>query len=153
MALIEFFEVPPGDDDAFLAAWRSESAPEATLFRAIRDDVPVRFVGLAPHDGSYEVVHDEGAVDGSGGVVLIHPFDAADDRFLPDWRALQDVLAARQGHIGTRLYRIADHQPAFVHLARWSSPLMVFRAVQDPAFAAAASRIGFPGQPALYQVV
>jgi hypothetical protein len=143
---IELFEVPAEADDAFVAAWRDERSG-ATLFRAVRDDVAPRFVSIGD-PGSYELVHDDGAVDGPGGVILIAPLAETTDRFLDGWQRLRDALAPRRGYLGTRLYRSGDE---FVHVARWSSPLMVYRAVRDPGFPALAEPIGFPLQPVLYQ--
>ena len=45
MSHVELFAVPPGEDDAFLAAWREEARP-AVLYRALRDDVDFRFVEI-----------------------------------------------------------------------------------------------------------
>jgi hypothetical protein len=108
---IEFFEVPPDEDDAFIAAWRKEHG-EALLFRAIRSDAESRFVGIAP-GGPYALVHEEGAVDEPDGV------------FLVDVTALEPA-PGRRGYLGMRRYA-ADGQPD-VTIARWSSPLMVQRA-------------------------
>jgi hypothetical protein len=44
--VIERFAVPPGEDEAFLAAWRESGDPGALLLRALREDVPHRFVAL-----------------------------------------------------------------------------------------------------------
>jgi heme-degrading monooxygenase HmoA len=129
-------------------------APEASgggvLFRALREDVAARFVSVADGRGPYEVVHEDGAVEGPGGVLLIEPFNVtpgAEDEFRAGWRRVWDVFAARQGYLGTRLYRA---ELRFVHIARWSSPLMVFRAVREAEFLRAAEAIGFPERPALY---
>jgi heme-degrading monooxygenase HmoA len=163
--LIELFEVPPSADDAFLADWRRERADlAATLHRALRDDVPLRFVGVARVDspeefGSplYELVHEDGAPEGAGGVVQISPFEVppdADDRFLAAWQRLQSVLATRRGYLGTRLYRsLAPADFRFVSIARWSSPLMVQRTAQTPEFQQAAADLPFPSHAALYRVV
>ncbi len=71
--MIEFFTVPPGEDDAFLNTWAAEPR-DATLLRALRDDVQPRFASLtdAPE----------------GGVLLIGRFE------LPE--------TTRQGLLGTR---------------------------------------------------
>jgi hypothetical protein len=71
--VIEFFTVPAGEDEAFLDAWFSQPR-DATLVRALRDDVQPRFASLtdAPE----------------GGVLLIGRFE------LPE--------TGRQGHLGTR---------------------------------------------------
>jgi hypothetical protein len=126
-----------------------EAAPRGgggVLYRALRDDVQFRFVAVGRTGGapSYEVVHDDGAPDGAGGVVVIDPFavpEAADDAFLADWHAARTELAAHRGHQGTRLYRaVAPAEFRFVAFARWSSPL---------AFARAG---GLASHPALYLV-
>ena len=108
---IEFFDVPPEEDDAFLAAWAAEGGGE--LYRAIRDDVRFRFVAVIA-GGDHELVREDGTVQESGGVVLVHECDAP-----------PDLPTGRRGYIGSRLYR----SPAgYVEIAWWSSPLMVFRA-------------------------
>jgi hypothetical protein len=58
--VIEFFDVPPDEDEAFLSAWAAQPR-DATLLRALRDDVQPRFTSLtdAPE----------------GGVLLIGRFD------------------------------------------------------------------------------
>jgi hypothetical protein len=150
--LIEFFDVPPDADAAFLTDWQRErGASGATLYRAIRDDTPVRFVSVAAGD-SYELVHDDGEVEGSGGVIQITTFGAADAEFLPAWQRLHEIETGRRGYLGTRLYRgpeAADIR--FVAIARWSSPLMVFRTAQQPEFQDAA--VPFRSLPVLYQRV
>ena len=125
--LIERFEVPPDADDAFLADWQRErGAHGATLYRAIRPDAPVRFVSVAPGD-SHEVIHEDGDVDGSGGIIRIDVFSG--EPSLRAWHAARETFATRRGYLGSRLYRDAD--AGFVAIARWSSPLMVQRA--DPS--------------------
>ena len=131
--LIEFFEVPPDADEAFLADWQRERGG-ATLYRAIRPDTPVRFVSVAP-GGSHELIHEDGDVDGEGGIIRIDVID--DELSLVEWREAREVFATRRGYLGSRLYRGAD--AGFVAIARWSSPLMVQRA--DPS------------HPPLYQAV
>jgi hypothetical protein len=108
---IEFYDVPPEEDEEFLAAWAAEG--HGDLFRAIRDDVRCRFVAVTP-GGAYELVREDGSDDVSGGVVLVHRWDVA-----------PDLPTGRRGYIGSRLYRGAE---GYVEIARWSSPLMVFRA-------------------------
>ena len=63
--MIEFFDVPADEDDAFLAAWHPQPRA-ATLLRALRDDVQPRFASLthAPE----------------GGVLLIGRFDVPEAR-------------------------------------------------------------------------
>jgi hypothetical protein len=150
VTLIELFEVPPERDADFLADWRRER-DEATLYRAVREDVAVRFVSVGP-GGSYALAHEDGDVDGAGGVIVVAPIVAADDAFVAGWQRLRELLAARRGYLGTRLYRSASDYPCVV-VTRWSSPLMVFRATRDPDIRAAADAIGFPPAPALYQRV
>jgi hypothetical protein len=108
---IEFFKVPPHEDEAFLAAWAAEGG--GVLYRAIRDDVRRRFVAVTA-GGDYELVREDGVADVAGGVVLIH-----------EWEEPPDVPTGRRGYLGSRLYRGAA---GFVEVALWSSPLMVFRA-------------------------
>jgi heme-degrading monooxygenase HmoA len=104
-----------------------------TLYRALRDDVPFPFVAVGGDAGApYELVHEDGAADGPGGVVLIDPFAAPpedDAGFLAAWHAAREQLAAHRGYQGSRLYRAAG--PAafrFLALSRWSSPLAFARA-------------------------
>jgi hypothetical protein len=148
--LIEFFEVPPSRDEAFLADWRRErGASGATLYRAIRDETPVRFVSVAP-GAAYELVHEDGDVDGSGGVIQITTFAAGDADFLPAWQRVHEIETGRRGYLGTRLYRAPDSR--YVAIARWSSPLMVFRTAQEPEFERAAAALPGAPQSALYTI-
>jgi heme oxygenase (mycobilin-producing) len=173
--LITAFEVPPEADESFVAAWEPARDGRATLHRALREDVDLRFVDVAQadsaqdraeevadgsfpsHHGVYEVVREDRAPDVEGGVVLINPFevpDGDDERFLSGWDGARDALAQQRGYLGTRLHRsvgAADFR--FVNIARWSSPLMFARALQQPAFQAAAQAIPFPARPALYLAV
>jgi hypothetical protein len=120
----------------------SEREPAAraggVVYRALRADVPLRFVVVGGDAGAaYEVVHEDGEPDGAEGVVLIDAFDVpahAEAAFLADWHAAREALAAHRGHQGTRLYRAAG--PAalrFVALSRWSSPLAYARAAGGPS--------------------
>ena len=146
--LIEFFEVPPDADEAFLADWRLErGADGATLYRAIRDHTPVRFVSVAPGD-SHELIHEDGDVDGPGGVTLIEPFD---ERFLADWQRLRALFAVQRGYLGSRLYRAGVERFPYVGIIRWSSPLMRHRALQRPDVQVAAESLR--SSPALYKRV
>jgi hypothetical protein len=113
MPAIEWYDVAPGDDDEFLAAWEAAGAT-GTLLRAIRDDADVRYVSIDPGPGDYELVHEEGAVDEPGGVILIAASAAAPDAF-----------AGHRGYLGMRVYR---GPTGHVTIARWSSPLMIQRA-------------------------
>jgi hypothetical protein len=108
---IEFFEVPPQEDEEFLAAWAAEGG--GALYRAIRDDVRCRFVAVTA-GGGYELVREDGAPEVSGGVVLVH-----------EWEEPPELPTGRRGYLGSRLYLGPE---GYVEIARWSSPLMVFRA-------------------------
>ena len=165
----DVFEVSPDADEAFIAEWeraRDALATEdgfiaAALYRAVRSDVEFRFVGVtrytAPSGGLYEVVHEDGAPEGAGGVVLIEPVEVPadqDEHFLTGWERAHDVLATQRGYLGTRLHHsvgAADFR--FVNIARWSSPLAFFRAVRQPAVQEAAAAMPFTSHPALYQVI
>ena len=181
VTVIDAFEVPPDSDEAFVAGWERDLSAagdgfsSTALYRALRADVTLRYVSVAPldspnaageagfpgtalpftgHPALYEVAHDDGEPDGAGGVVLINPFEAPsgqDERFLTDWEALRDRFAARQGYLGTRLHRsIGPADFRFVDIVRWSSPLMFARALQEPGIGQAAANRPFPGRPALY---
>jgi heme oxygenase (mycobilin-producing) len=152
------------------------------LHRALREDADFRFVNVArvdspevwrqaisdpdfpcgrmpfrAHPSLYEVVHEDGAPEGSGGVVLINPFEVpadADDPFVQGWHAARELLAAQHGYLGTRLHRsLGPADFRFVNVARWSSPLMFSRAVQRPEFQQTAAAMPFASHPALYQVI
>ena len=90
-------------------------------------------------------------------MILINPFEVpagADDRFLAGWDRARGVLGRQQGYLGSRLHRAGG--PAafrFVKLARWSSPLMVARALKRPEFEQAAAAMPYASHPSLYQVV
>lgn len=157
--------VAPAADDEFLA-WRARSGAGGTLLRALRADVELRFVELGAgagdppfpaHAADYETVHEHGEHDRAGGAVLIDPFEVdatGDDEFVAACAAMRAQLERRQGYLGSRLYR--SSAPAtfrFVHLVRWSSPLMFARALADPAAAAAIAAVPFTSRPALYLVV
>ena len=121
-----------------------------TLHRALRADVPFPFVAVGGDAGpAYEVVHEDGAPDGAGGVVLIDPFAVppdADAAFVADWHAARDELAAHRGYQGTRLYRaVGPADFRFVAFSRWSSPLAFARAAGGPAVAHAAMYLVAPG--------
>jgi heme oxygenase (mycobilin-producing) len=161
---ITVFAVPPEADAGFVAAPR---APDAVLYRALRADVDFRFVaiggadapepsGFPAHGALYEVVREDATPDIEGGVVLINPFEVAeadDDRFLAGWDEARGALAGQQGYLGTRLHRAIDRAAfRYVNVARWSSPLMVARALRRPDFQRAAEALPFASHPALYQV-
>jgi hypothetical protein len=121
-----------------------------TLHRALREDVPFPFVAVGGTEGgAYEVVHEDGAPDGAGGVVLIDPFDVppdADAAFLADWHAARAALAAHGGYQGTRLYRaVGPAEFRFVAFSRWSSPLAFARAAGGPSVAHPAMYLVVPG--------
>jgi hypothetical protein len=136
--VIELFSVPPEEDEAFLAAWRAEARPGATLHRALRADVRYRFAGLPPGDRERE-----------GGVLLIVPFEVPageDERFRAAWEEVREVFAGRRGYLGAQVLDGAGaRRVAVVH---WSSPLMYARAVREQGDLIAA--LPFPARPALY---
>ncbi|MDA0162203.1 hypothetical protein OM076_18165 [Solirubrobacter ginsenosidimutans] len=123
--MIEFFTVPPGEDDAFRAAWTDAAAPATTLHRALRDDTQPRFAALSAPGGP------------DAGVLLLVEFDG-DDAL---WPPVFARWTPRQGFIEARL----DGGVAAVH---WSSPLMYQRAVQAEGDLVAA--LPFPTRAALY---
>ena len=126
LRLIEFFTVPPEQDEAFVAVWRAEAPPGEALYRALRIDVQPRFASLpflAPE-----------------GVLLLVPFE--DEGFPAAWEPVREVFAARQGFVGAQLLH---DRVAVVH---WSSPLMYDRAVRAEGDLIAA--LPFAGHPALY---
>jgi hypothetical protein len=137
-AMIEFFAVAPDDDEAFVTAWAAEAPPGATLHRALRADVPLRFASLA-----------SGAPDGAGGVLLIVRFDVPageDERFLAAWEATRERFSSRQGYLGAQLLRGVDAR--FVAVVHWSSPLMYARTVREEGDIIAA--LPFRGHAGLY---
>jgi GNAT superfamily N-acetyltransferase len=172
MSRITLFEVPRRDDEAFVAAReraRDDDGGAATaLHRALREDVDFRFVDVAggdsasvpgrdipfaSHSALYEVAHEDGAPDGTQGVVLIEAFEVArgaDEPFRAAWREAHAALAAQPGYQGARLHRaVAGADFRFVEVARWSSPLGFSKALQR----AAPHPLAVPSHPALYLVV
>lgn len=165
----------------FLATRDGFSA--TALHRALRPDATFRFVNVAQvdspqawraaiadpafpggqlpfraHPGLYEIVHEDGAPDGTEGVILINPFEVppdADEPFLAGWERARSALGGRPGYLGTRLHRSLDPQVdfRFVNVARWSSPLAFSKALQRPEFAEAVAAIAFDSHPALYEVL
>jgi heme-degrading monooxygenase HmoA len=120
------------------------------LHRALREDVAFPFVAVGGSEGAaYEVVHEDGAPEGTGGVVLIDPFEVppdADAAFLADWHAARAALAAHRGYQGTRLYRaVGPAEFRFVSFSRWSSPLAFARAAGGPSAAHPAMYLLVPG--------
>ncbi len=98
----------------------SEATP-GTVYRALRDDVAHPVVTIA--DGpDYEIVHEDGAPEGRGGVLLIEPFEA---RLLSTWHDRREHFSTQRGYLGSRLLH---GEPGYVAIVRWSSPLMHFRA-------------------------
>ena len=151
------------------------------LHRALRRDARFRFVNVArvdspeawkraiadpafpggkmpfpAHPGLYEVVHEDGALDGDG-VILINAFEVspdADERFIAGWNRARELLAGHPGYLGTRLHRsLGPADFRFVNIARWSSPLAFAKAVAQPDFEQAATAMPFTSHPALYQVI
>jgi hypothetical protein len=65
-----------------------------------------------------------------------------------------ELLAARQGFLGTRLYRsLGSADFPFVTIVRWSSPLMYARTLQQPEIAEALTALPFPSHRALYLTI
>jgi hypothetical protein len=144
MAGFGAFAVPSGADEEFLGAWRRERSAGATLYRALRSDVPFRFVELTSA-GPYEVLHEDGEPQGEGGVVLITRF-ARDDRIPAAWQRLRSAFAPLRGYLGARLLAGDD----VVAVIRWSSPLMYARAGREPDVRRALAALPSPGEGALY---
>jgi heme-degrading monooxygenase HmoA len=128
-------------------------AAGATLYRALRDDVPFRFAAIAPGAGAaaYEIAYEDGDPDGAGGVVRIEPFAVApgeDERFAAAWHAAAEALAGQRGRLGARLLRAVAPAPfRYVAVTRWSSPLAHAKGV---AAAGEAGRVPYASHPALY---
>ena len=61
---------------------------------------------------------------------------------------MRELLAPRQGYLGSRLHRGAAGGFRFVAVVRWSSPLMHARALREPEIAEAVAALPSPG--ALY---
>jgi heme oxygenase (mycobilin-producing) len=175
MRLIDFFEVAPDDDEAFIAEWErarellaaQDGLGAIVLYRALRSDVEFRFADIAEVDGAapafashpngYEIVVEAGTPDREGGVVLINPFEVPageDERFIASWERARELLAAHRGYLGTRLHRsVGEADFRFVDVTRWSSPLMLSRATQSPELQEAHAAIAYGAHPALYSVV
>ena len=78
----------------------------------------------------------------------------SDLRLGEGWERVRALLAARQGYLGSRLYRSPEPTGCrFVAVVRWSSPLMYARALQQPEITDAAAALPFPFQSALYLAV
>src|SRR5215207_6494978 len=80
--IVEFFDVPPAEDEAFLSAWTAAAAPGATLHVALRDDVQPRFAAL-----------DAGGPDEGAPLLVAFAGDAA------AWAPVFDAWRPRQGFI------------------------------------------------------
>jgi hypothetical protein len=118
--MIEFFDVPPDADEAFLDAWTAAAPPGATLHQALRDDIQPRFAALS----------DPGGPDAGALLLISAP---------TDWDALVARWTGRQGFISARL----DGE---IGVVRWSSPLMYQRTIQalgDLAFSPRAALYRF----------
>jgi hypothetical protein len=158
---------------AFLA--ERDAARASALHRALRADVALRFVHTAlvdspaawrdavqpgagtpfpAHGGLYDVEAEDGEPDGAGGVLLIAPSEVPggeEERFAAAWSAVRDLLAPRQGYLGSRLHRaIEPGRYPYVPVVRWSSPLMHARALQQPEIEQAIAALPSAANPALY---
>ena len=163
LAFITAFEVPPSQDEAFLAS----HATSGTMHRALREDAQFRFVdvahagapelpdgstGFPAHPGVYEAIRSDGRPDVAGGVLRIEVLEVPDAGERIVERSV-DVVTQQQGWIGRRLYRaVAPAEFAFVEITRWSSPLMLARASTRPEFAEATAT-PYRSHAALYTVV
>lgn len=141
-------------DDLVEIGFHTEAPAGDGVHRALRDDVDFPFVVLGAGD-AYEVVREEGDVDGDGGVLFINAFEvpAADDHvFLSRWEAVGPLLAQQHGFLGRRMHRAVEPgtRLRFVNLGRWSSPLMYARSAARPEVEAAVAALAFPSHPALY---
>ena len=75
-------------------------------------------------------------------------------RFLAGWERARHAIAEQRGYLGTRLHRsVGATDLRFVNLARWSSPLMFARALQQPEVQQASADLRYAAHPALYTVV
>ena len=127
--------------------------PDGPHLRALRADADLPYVVIGTGD-AYELVRDEGDVDGRGGVLFVNPFEVpeGDDAvFLAAWDALRGPLEACHGFLGRRMHRATGAAAfRFVNLGRWSSPLMFQRALQAEAVREAMEALRWPSHPALY---
>jgi len=121
---VEFFDVGPGEDGAFLAAWTAAAAPGASLHRALREDVRPRYAALDPAGP------DTGAL-----LLVAFGGEAA------AWTPVFDRWRPRQGFIDA-------HVSGAVAVVHWSSPLMYARAVR--ALGDLVAQLPFPTRAALY---
>jgi hypothetical protein len=102
--VIEPFDVPPGEDAAFLAAWTAAAPPGATLHTALREDARPRYVALSDPPGP------------EAGALLVAEPPADWDAVVARWRPRQGFISARRD--------------GGLVAAHWSSPLMYARAVR-----------------------
>jgi hypothetical protein len=146
------------EDEASLAGRDAAT----TLHRALRHDVDFRFVAIGPAQagadaGVYEVLREVGTPDIEGGVVRVELFEVPggeDERFLAAWERMRAALAQQRGYLGTRLYRsVSPAEFRFVDITRWSSPLMVARALARDDVKDAIDALAFASHPALYLAV
>lgn len=165
--LICAFTVPADDEQSFVDSWRSRKRANGyRLHQALLRDAEWPFVGLGhdcpglphlSHSGRYEVIRDEGDVDGPGGTVFVNSFEVPegeDERFLSAWDNAGIPLSRCVGFLGRRMHRaIGPARYRFVNVGRWSSPLMVQRAMEDPDVNEAIEAIDFPSQPGLYRIL
>ena len=133
-ARLDAFHVPPEADAEFLADWAGAGAG-ADLYRALRDDVQPRYVALggATPAAARTTRSSSRTARTEGGVLAVERFAPGGAGLAPAWRALHGLLAARRGHLGSRLLA----GPDVIAITRWSSPLMHQRALQQPEIAAA----------------
>ena len=124
--MIEFFDVPPDAEEAFLEAWTAAAPAGATLHQALRDDFQPRFAALS----------DPGGPDAGALLLVSAP---------ADWDDLVARWTGRQGFISARF----DGDVGAVH---WSSPLMYARAVREAGEPSARARLYGPNVPRLRSV-
>jgi heme-degrading monooxygenase HmoA len=146
----------PDAEFRFVNVARVES-PDAWRKATADPEFPGGKMPFAAHPGLYEVVYEDGAPDGSDGVVLINAFEVpteADEPFLAGWHLARELLRAQPGYLGTRLHRsLGPADFRFVNIARWSSPLAFSKAIGQREFQQAASAMPFASHPALYEVI
>jgi heme oxygenase (mycobilin-producing) len=135
----------------------SVDSPEVWRTAVSDPGFPGRNMPFPSHPALYEVVREDGAANGDGGVVLINAFEVPngeDEGFLRAWDAARDALAQQPGYLGTKLHRsLGPADFRFVNTARWSSPLAFAKAIGQADFQQAASSMPFRSHPALYEVI
>ena len=168
MTRITLFEAPE-DEAAFEDAWRSTRAPTgARLLRSHAPSADFRFAELAGDDvgppslparsasAVYRVVVDDLPPDASLALVFINPYEVPpsedDAEFERTWTALRDRVTARDGYVGSHLYRSVDDSAEFryVNVSPWAHVDGFTAAVADPSFALAARSIYHRAHPSLY---